>query len=58
VTALPAGDYYVTAIREEGFAEWRDPAVLEDLSRRATQIRLGEGETRAQDIKTIAGGGR
>ena len=58
ITALAPGEYYVAAIHEDAIAEWQDPAVLEALSRRSTQIRLVEGETRTQDIKTVDRGGR
>ncbi len=54
---LPAGDYAVAAIREETTPEWQDPQVLEELGRSATQVRLAEGDTRVQDLKS-AGGGR
>ena len=32
-TGLPAGDYYVAAIKEDGIAQWQDPQFLEDASR-------------------------
>ena len=56
-TGLPAGDYCVAAIREEAYGQWQDPQVLEELSRRGTQVRLEDGEEKTQDLKT-AGGGR
>ena len=56
-TGLPAGDYCVAAIKEEAYGQWQDPQVLEELSRRGTQVRLGDGEEKTQDLKT-AGGGR
>ena len=58
MTALAPGEYYVAAIHEDAIADWQDAAVLEELSRRASRIRLGEGETRMQDVKTIDRGGR
>ena len=53
---LPAGDYYVAAIKEETYGQWQDPQVLEELSRGASQIRLSDGESVTQDLKTLGGG--
>ena len=50
---LPAGDYYVAAIKEEAITQWQDPEVLEELSRSASQVRLGDGEARTQDVKIV-----
>jgi hypothetical protein len=58
ITGLAPGDYYVAAFHEDAFADWQDPAVFEELSRRGSQVRLAEGETRAQDVKTSDRGGR
>ena len=44
--SLPPGDYYVTAIREEDSADWRDPATLEMLARDAVRVTINEGEHR------------
>ena len=44
--SLPPGDYYVTAIREEDAAEWREPATLEMLARDALRLTIVEGEHR------------
>jgi len=56
VSGLPAGDYYVAAIKEESYGQWQDPQVLEELSRGAAQIRLSDGETITQNLKTLGGG--
>jgi len=56
VTGLPAGDYYAVAIHDDTTPDWRDPRVLEDLARGASQVRLTEGDSRAQDLKTVQGG--
>lgn len=55
--ALPAGDYFVASIHEESYGQWQTPEVLEELARTAVQVKLGDGETKTQDVKT-AGGGR
>jgi hypothetical protein len=54
--ALPPGDYYVAAIREETTPQWQDPQMLEEISRSAAQVHVGEGETRTQDLKSSGGG--
>jgi uncharacterized protein (DUF2141 family) len=51
-TGLPAGDYYVAAINEDGIGQWQDPQFLEGVSRSATQVRLLDGDTRTQDLKS------
>jgi uncharacterized protein (DUF2141 family) len=53
VTGLPSGDYCVAAIKEDAYGQWQDPQVLEELSRRGTQIRLADGEEKTQDLKTL-----
>jgi hypothetical protein len=47
------GDYYVVAIPEEGTTGWRDPKVLEPLSRRATRVLLFSGDTKVVDLTTV-----
>jgi hypothetical protein len=55
VVGLPPGDYYVVAIHE-GATAWQDPRVLENLARGASQVRLADGETQTQDVKTLKDG--
>jgi hypothetical protein len=50
IAGLPAGDYYVAAVREEATAQWQDPRVLEALARTAEQVRLAEGNPRTVDV--------
>jgi hypothetical protein len=54
---LPAGDYFVASMHEDSFGQWQAPEVLEELARTAVQVKLSDGESKAQDVKT-AGGGR
>jgi len=59
--SMPAGDYYVVAIREEFSSEWQDPKYLELLAGAATRVSLGEGERRTidlqvQDVRPPGGG--
>ena len=49
---VPPGDYYVAAIPDAGAGDWQDPAFLDDLARRATQVRIAEGEKKAADLRT------
>jgi len=49
---LPAGDYLIVAIPEQSSANWQDPKVLQVLSRTATALTLGDGETRSATLKT------
>jgi hypothetical protein len=51
---LPAGDYLAVAIAEESSANWQDPRVLKALSRLATPITLGDGDSRSASLKTLA----
>jgi hypothetical protein len=41
---LPPGAYYAIAVDAIDFGEWRDPVVLERLSRQATPFVLHDGE--------------
>ncbi len=48
--ALPPGEYYVVAFSEEFAGEWQDPRFLDQLSRVASHVTLGDGEKRTQDL--------
>jgi hypothetical protein len=50
--ALPAGEYYVVAVREDFLFEWQDPKFLEGLAGAARRVRAAEGERTTQDLKT------
>ena len=49
---LPPGEYVVAAVKEENLGTWQYPEMLDALSRIGTQVRLTEGDTRSQDLKT------
>jgi hypothetical protein len=51
-TGLPPGEYVVAAVKEENLDSWQYPDALEALSRLGTAVRLLEGDTRTQDLKT------
>ncbi len=50
IQALPAGDYFVVAVREDQVGEWQDPALLQALSRYAQTVRLADGEQKTQNL--------
>jgi hypothetical protein len=52
VTALPPGDYYVVAVKEDAIGDWQDPALLQALSRVAQQVRVIEGERKAVNLSS------
>lgn len=53
VTALPPGDYYVVAVKEDTIGDWQDPALLQALSRVAQQVRVTEGERKAVNLSSV-----
>jgi hypothetical protein len=50
---LPAGDYLVIAIADEAAVNWQDPRTLQALVRLATPVKLGDGETRSLELRTV-----
>ena len=48
---LPAGDYYLVAVRDEQAADWQDLEFLEEASREAARVRIEEGERKVQDVR-------
>jgi hypothetical protein len=51
-TGLPPGEYVLAAVKEENLGSWQYPDMLEALSRLGNLVRLLEGDTRTQDLKT------
>lgn len=43
VGGLPAGDYFAIAVDDLEIDGFRDPPVLEQLSRRATRVTIADG---------------
>jgi uncharacterized protein (DUF2141 family) len=54
VPNLPPGDYLVAAVNDIEPGEWFDPAVLDQLSRTAVALTLGDGEKKVQDLRLAA----
>jgi len=53
VAALPPGDYYVVAVKEDAIGDWQDPALLQALARVAQQVRVVEGERKAVNLSSV-----
>ena len=53
LTSIPPGEYYVVAIAEETFPGSQDPKRLAELARRAIRVRIAEGQTLVQDLRTV-----
>jgi len=53
VVNLQAGDYFVAAIDRSHIADWREPALLEQLTRTATRLTLAWGAKSAQDLTAM-----
>jgi hypothetical protein len=52
---LPPGEYHVVAIAGTAPRSWQDPQYLDAVSRSATQVRIGEGETRTVTLNSTKG---
>jgi len=52
VAALPPGDYYVVAVKEDALGEWQDPALLMALTRVAQQVQVTDGERKAVNLSS------
>jgi hypothetical protein len=54
VSSLPAGDYFVAAVSDAVTADWQSAEFLAALSRLATRVMIGEGETRSLALTTVS----
>jgi hypothetical protein len=50
---VPAGDYFIVAIRDDQAAVWREPGRLTTLSRVSTPVHLSEGQKTTQDLRLV-----
>lgn len=50
IPALPAGEYYLVAVKEDEVGEWQDPVLLQALTRVAQIVRLVDGEQKTQNM--------
>ena len=53
LTSLPPGEYFVVAVPEEPSSGWQDPKRLADLAPYATRVRIVDGQTHVQDLRTV-----
>jgi len=51
--SLPAGDYYVAAVKDDTVDDWWDPSLLSILSRSARQLHLLDDQRIVQDLDTL-----
>jgi hypothetical protein len=52
---LPPGEYYVVAIEDSAPRNWQDPAYLDAITRFATTVRIGEGDSRVVTLTSTKG---
>jgi hypothetical protein len=53
ISDLPPGEYFVAARPGDSPGDWRDPAVLERLTRVASRVVLGDGEQKRVSVKVV-----
>ena len=53
IANLPAGEYYVIAVRDEP-TSWQDPAFLRSLAGRAQHVRAIDGQRTTISLRTVA----
>jgi len=49
---LPAGEYFVTVLRDPNRLDWRDPKRLQELSARADRVTIAAGENRTITLQS------
>jgi hypothetical protein len=50
---LPAGEYYVAAVREASATDWQNVKFLEALAPEARRVQLGEGQKSSQSLRVV-----
>ena len=50
---LPAGEYYVAAVKDDALGDWMDPDVLRALARVGSRVTLADGEQKRQAVGTV-----
>ena len=50
---LPPGEYFIAALRDDLGEDWRDLAVLEQISRLAARAAIRDGEQRTLQLRTV-----
>ena len=54
LTALPPGEYYLVTVADLAQFDWKDPAILDQLTGAGMKFTIAEGEKKVQDLR-IAG---
>lgn len=57
IEGLPAGTYLLAATPDVDEGEWYEPSFLEELKPSASQLTIGDGETKTLTIRIKSGGG-
>lgn len=52
-SAVPSGDYFLAAVRDELAGEWPDPKFLTSLGAQATRISVADGDKRLENLRVI-----
>lgn len=50
---LPAGEYFVAAVREASATDWQNPKFLEALAAEARRVQLAEGQKSSQSLRVV-----
>jgi hypothetical protein len=50
ISGIPPGNYFVAAVADDRYADWRDPQHLEALSRIAVPVTLADEEAKTLDV--------
>ena len=53
LTAVPEGDYFIVAVRDDVAADWPDPKFLESLRTSATRVSIADGDRKAVSLRTV-----
>lgn len=53
VANLPAGSYYVAAVRDEVASDWQNTEFLTSLAPDATQVRIDPGQKQSQSLRVV-----
>jgi hypothetical protein len=51
LSGLPAGEYFVIAVRDAVATEWQDPELMESFARSAARVQIADGDRRVLDLR-------
>jgi hypothetical protein len=52
-SAVPSGDYFIAAVRDELAGEWPDPTFLTSLRAQATRVSVADGDKKFENLRVI-----